>query len=119
MKLPLKYCSLIILLATALTGCATFETVFHKQDVIYDRNYDYLKASTTPPLQIPSGVYSGRLGNQYIIPEVDYPPTGKAVSLVPPGSMGDQVARGNLPAGLLKQDFLKNPTPIAPMAPAS
>lgn len=107
MNKTLKYSYLIFLLS-ALTGCNTMENVYGKQHVVYNREYDYLKSTTAPNLQVPPGVDGSQLGNNYVIPGTEYPPHLQRTSMVPPGSMEDIVARGQLPASIISSNQIPN-----------
>lgn len=113
MNTTLKYSYLIIFLS-ALTGCDTMSSLFNKQHVVYNRNYDYLQSTTSPKLAVPPGVDGSQLGSTYVIPGDEYPARLQRTSLVPPGSMGDLVARGQLPASIIKSDVI--PTTPLPSA---
>lgn len=107
MNKTLKYSSIIFLLS-CLTGCNTMGSIYDKQHVVYNREFDYLQSSSAPPLVVPPGVDSSQLGNQYVIPGNEYPAHLQRTSLVPPGSMEDLVARGQLPASIIKSDQIPN-----------
>ncbi len=110
MNKTLKY-GLIIFLFSGLTGCDTMDTLFSKQHVVYNREYDYLQSTSVPQLAVPPGVDSSQLGNKFVIPGDEYPKHLQRTSMVPPGSMEDLVARGQLPASIIKSDQIPN-TPL-------
>ncbi len=90
----------------ALTGCNTMSTVVGKQHVVYNRQYDYLQTTSAPSLAVPPGADGSQLGNNYVIPGTEYPAHLQRTSLVPPGSMEDLVARGQLPASIVTSDTI-------------
>lgn len=107
MNKTLKYSSIIFLLSS-LAGCNTMGSLYDKQHVVYNREYDYLQSYSVQPLVVPPGVDSSQLGNKFIIPGNEYPAQLQRTSLVPPGSMEDLVARGQLPASIIKSDQIPN-----------
>lgn len=114
MNKTLKYSFVIFVLST-LTGCNTMSTMFGEQHVVYNREYDYLQSTSVPPLTVPAGVDGSQLGSNYVIPGTQYPAHLQRTSLVPPGSMGDRVAQGQLPASIVKSDVV----PTAPLSSAN
>jgi uncharacterized lipoprotein len=48
------------------------------------RDNAYLKARTTPPLNIPPGISSSTIHEEYPVSDRNYPGSDKKVSLVPP-----------------------------------
>jgi uncharacterized lipoprotein len=114
MNTTLKYSFVVFFLST-LTGCNTVSTVFGEQHVVYNREYDYLQTTSAPPLAVPPGVDGTQLGNNYVIPGTQYPQHLQKTSMVPPGSMEDLVARGQLPASIVKSNVI----PTAPLPSAN
>lgn len=56
-----------------------------KPDFIQNRNTEYLKARSVPPLRIPPGVSTGDFSAKYPVSDRYYPESAKNVSIAPPG----------------------------------
>jgi hypothetical protein len=86
-----KWVGLISLLA--LTSC----TYIRNSGVIQDRDTDYLKARSIPPLRIPPGLSSSTIEAHYPVSEASYPISTKPVDLTPPG-LNSPMVRTTAPA---------------------
>ncbi|MCC2666715.1 MAG: bamC [Gammaproteobacteria bacterium] len=63
-----------------LTACS-----FHSNhNVIQNRDTDYLKAKSVPPLKIPPGISSSTITAHYPVSEREYPNSTVPVDLTPP-----------------------------------
>lgn len=78
-----KHMKKIILLPLLLStvGCSY---IYGEKGVIHNRNTDYLKAQSTPPLRIPPGLSSSTIESHYPVSYGDYPGSTTPVSLIPP-----------------------------------
>lgn len=63
-----------------LSGCSSL----HTDNIIQNRDKEYLKARTTPPIKIPPGMSSSSIQALYPIPDRYYPENLKHVDLTPP-----------------------------------
>lgn len=70
-----------IMLALMLTSCSY---IYGNNGVIVNRNTDYLKARSIPPLKIPPGLSSSTFRNEYPIPDRQYPGSMAKPDLTPP-----------------------------------
>lgn len=70
-----------ILSALALTSCSY---IYGNNGVIVNRNTDYLKARSIPPLKIPPGLSSSTIHAEYPVPERQYPGSMTRPDLTPP-----------------------------------
>lgn len=75
----LKVVSVISL--AALAGCSY---VYGDRGVIQNRDKEYLKAESVPPLRIPPGLSSSTIAAHYPVPDRYYPASSKVVPLTPP-----------------------------------
>jgi len=71
----------LILLSFTLVNCSY---VYGNKGLIQNRGTDYLKAQSIPPLQIPPGLSSSKIHEDYPVSSRYYPGSSKEVSLVPP-----------------------------------
>lgn len=81
---------LIGFMVILLNSCALWSDLWSKQDVVRNRDNDYLKSQSTPPLQVPAGTSSINIGNDYPIPGSIYPSGNNPISQLPPGSLAAQ-----------------------------
>jgi len=78
----MHYSKIILMIFTIfLTSCSY---IYGDQGIIPDRDTDYLKAKTNPPLQIPPGLSSDTIRAYYPIPEKEGPPPTQKPNLIPP-----------------------------------
>lgn len=73
---------MLLCLTFALAGCTY---IYGDKGVIQNRDSDYLKAQSIPPLQIPPGLSSSTIEAHYPVSERDYPGSHQKISLIPPG----------------------------------
>lgn len=71
----------ILLSLLCLTSCSSF---YKSQNVIQNRETDYLNAQSIPPLKIPSGLSSSSIDPHYPAPTRTYPNNHIPVDLTPP-----------------------------------
>ncbi len=71
-----------VLLGLMLSSCAH---IYGDKGLIQNRNTDYLKAQSIPPLKIPPGVSSSTIQELYPVSTRDYPTGTQPLNLVPPG----------------------------------
>jgi uncharacterized lipoprotein len=64
-----------------LSGCSY---IYGNNGVIINRNTDYLKARSIPPLKIPPGISSSTIHAEYPVPERSYPGSMTRPDLTPP-----------------------------------
>lgn len=62
-------------------GCAYF---YGDKGVIKNRDTDYLKAQSIPPLRIPPGLSSSTMEPHYPVSDQSYPTGTRRIGLVPP-----------------------------------
>ncbi len=91
---------LMLVISLSLVGCST---LFGKNNFAHKRETEYLRATQTPPLQLPPGVNPSAVGNDYVVPPVSGNPPTEPVSITAPGSLADKIARGEVPKSVLKQ----------------
>lgn len=72
---------LTIALLFNLMGCSY---LYGDKGVIHNRNTEYLKARSLPPLTIPPGLSSSTIESHYPVSYRDYPGSTQPVDLVPP-----------------------------------
>ncbi len=72
---------LFLIFTILLTSC----TYLENKHVVQNRDTDYLKASSVPPLSIPPGLSSSTLSAHYPVSDKTYPDTGRPIDLTPPG----------------------------------
>lgn len=72
---------LLVCAALCLTSCTRF---YNSQNVIQNRETDYLKAQTVPPLKIPPGLSSSTITAHYPVSDRDYPGSHVPLDLTPP-----------------------------------
>jgi uncharacterized lipoprotein len=72
---------LVTSLALALASCSY---IYGENGVIKNRDTDYLRATSIPPLKIPPGLSSSSIQSYYPISEREYPSPGQKVNLTPP-----------------------------------
>jgi uncharacterized lipoprotein len=80
MKQSLKKISLIVIVL--LAGCSSFRG---NQSIIQNRDTDYLKAKSVPPLKIPPGMNSSTITAHYPVSDRAYPQGTAPMDLTPPG----------------------------------
>lgn len=74
---------LILLISTTLlTGCTY---IYGDKGVIRNRDKEYLKAKSIPPLAIPPGLSSSTMQAQFPVSNTEYPEKAKELNLNPPG----------------------------------
>lgn len=73
---------IIVFLSVITVSCSS---VYEKQDIIINRDTDYLNAKSIPPLKIPPGLSSSTIKAHYPVSEKNYPEDAKKVNLIPPG----------------------------------
>lgn len=73
--------TLILLLPFVITSCSYLSP----QSVLQNRNREYLRATSVPPLRIPPGIAYSQIHNTFPVSYAQYPESAKDVSLVPPG----------------------------------
>lgn len=71
----------VLLLPIMLMGCAYLSS----QNILQNRNRQYLHATSVPPLRIPPGIATSQFHNSYPVSNIQYPESAKDVSIVPPG----------------------------------
>jgi len=76
----LKKISLVIV--TLIISACTY--IYGENGVIVNRNTDYLKAKSIPPLKIPPGYSSSTIQSKYPISDRAYPPNSYSPDLNPP-----------------------------------
>jgi outer membrane protein assembly factor BamC len=64
-----------------LASCSYFRG---SQSVIQNRDTDYLKADSIPPLKIPPGLSSSTITAHYPVSDREYPGSKKPIDLTPP-----------------------------------
>lgn len=64
-----------------LTSCSY---IYGDNGIIQNRDTDYLKATTTPPLRIPPGISSNTIEAHYPVSEKFYPNSRERINLTPP-----------------------------------
>jgi uncharacterized lipoprotein len=72
---------LILISLLCLTSCSRF---YNSQNVIQNRETDYLKAQSIPPLKIPPGLSSSSIEPHYPASTRTYPNNYIPVDLTPP-----------------------------------
>ncbi len=72
---------LVICVVVCLTSCSRF---YNSQNVIQNRETDYLKAKSVPPLSIPPGLSSSTITAHYPVSDREYPGSNMPVDLTPP-----------------------------------
>ncbi len=82
----MRYINLILSLL-AVTTIASCSYLYGDQGVIQNRDTDYLKAKSIPPLHIPPGLSSSTIEAHYPVSEKSYPPGTERVNLTPPELM--------------------------------
>jgi uncharacterized lipoprotein len=74
-----------ILLALSIVACLTSCSKFYgSQNIIQNRETDYLKAKSTPPLRIPPGLSSSTITAHYPVSDTEYTGSNIPVNLTPP-----------------------------------
>ncbi len=82
------------LIALGLSGCSTFKQ--HSSGLLEKGDSAYLKAQSTQTLQIPAGLSSSNVGDEFLIPPVTTQGPVPA-SIVPPGGISKKVPPGYIP----------------------
>jgi uncharacterized lipoprotein len=72
---------LIAALGFSLISCSH---LYGENGIIKNRDTDYLKAESIPPLQIPAGYNSSSIQSNYPVSEKAYPAPQTRVDLLPP-----------------------------------
>ena len=90
------------LLLTA--GCSYLHK--KKDTILPNQGKVYLKTKETPALQVPAGIPADSVGDTYIIPQVAAPTPTTQPSLLPPGSLAEQIAQGKVSPNVLKQKIV-------------
>ena len=72
---------LITAIVICLTSCSSF---YNNQNIIQNRETDYLKAKSVPPLRIPPGLSSSTITPHYPASDRAYPSSNIPVDLTPP-----------------------------------
>lgn len=100
----LKFIHLLffVTLVFCISGCST---LFGKHNFVTQRETEYMRSTATPPLQLPPSVSTTSVGDDYIIPGTTASAPTQPVSLLPPGSLTEQIARGKVSSAVLKQKF--------------
>ncbi len=91
---------ILITLTFILTGCATLEKIFPRY---HTNSKQYLRTEATPSLKLPPNYPPNSIGNDFKVPRVaktNYP--APPSSILPPGSLAEQVAQGKIPASALQ-----------------
>ncbi len=70
-----------VLWILTLTSCSY---IYGNNGVIINRNTDYLKARSIPPLKIPPGLSSSTMVTKYPVPEKQYSGSAMRPDLAPP-----------------------------------
>lgn len=70
-----------MVLILLLTNCTY---IYGDKGIIKNRDTDYLKARSVPPLKIPPGLSSDLINAHYPVSYRDYPESSKKPSLIPP-----------------------------------
>jgi uncharacterized lipoprotein len=83
-------------LAMTLLGCSN---VFGQRGVIHDHATDYQGSVDVAPLVIPAHLSGSKMGDDYVVPKARNRGATKPPSLLPPESLPDQIARGQVHAG--------------------
>lgn len=76
----MKNVLLCLLLPTFLFGCS-----YAKQNIVQNRDRQYLAARSIPPVRIPPGFSSSAFHNEYPVSDRNYGVCTTEVSLEPPG----------------------------------
>jgi uncharacterized lipoprotein len=90
-----------LLFTGLLTGCSYFSK--GKNAIMPNKDKLYMQNAETPPLRMPAGIPANSVGDTYAIPAVSGGLSKKQPSLLPPGSLADQIAQGKVSADVLKQ----------------
>jgi uncharacterized lipoprotein len=73
-----------LFIASMLLSLSACSYIYSDNGIISNRETTYLKSKSVPPLQIPPGLSSSTIHEEYPIPDRNYPESAKKVSLVPP-----------------------------------
>lgn len=73
----------LFVLASLLVVCSCSH-VYGENGVIKDRETDYLKAESIPPLKLPPGYAGHSLEEHYPVPMKNYPSADKRIDVAPP-----------------------------------
>lgn len=71
----------ILFLSIFISSCSY---IYGEKGVITNRDTDYLKAKSIPPIKIPPGLSSSTMESQYSVSEKQYPENLKKPDLTPP-----------------------------------
>jgi uncharacterized lipoprotein len=94
----------LITFSLLLTGCSYLSK--KKDALLPNQGKLYLKSKETPALQVPAGIPADSVGDAYIIPPVAGPAPTTPPSLLPPGSLAEQIAQGKVSPNVLKQKIV-------------
>lgn len=72
----------LVILSLVLASCSS---IYGNSGIIQNRSTDYLKAKSIPPLNIPPGMSSSTIHEEFPVSDRDYPGSDKEISLIPPG----------------------------------
>lgn len=99
--LSFLYRLLLLGLLFSLVGCSSLG----KYNFVKKRETTYLHGQAAAPLQIPAGLSSANVGDDYMLPVVPAAENLpiKQVGLLPPDSLADQIASGKVSKNVLKQ----------------
>lgn len=75
----------IFLIAILVINIAACSHIYGERGYLKDRDYDYLKARSIPPMRVPPGLSSEKISPNYPVPERSYPPQAARIDLSPPG----------------------------------
>ncbi|HSW69497.1 MAG TPA: hypothetical protein VLI69_05010 [Gammaproteobacteria bacterium] len=75
----------LILIALSCIVLSNCSYIYGDKGFIQNRNTDYLKAKSVPPLKIPPGMASSTIHEAYPVSNREYPTGTREISLVPPG----------------------------------
>lgn len=74
--------TLFLLLSVLVTTSCSY--IYGDTGIIKNRDTDYLKAESAPPLKIPPGLSSSTIQAHYPVSDRDYPGSHNKISLIPP-----------------------------------
>lgn len=97
----LKWCQWFVVgcVLLDLSGCS----LFGKHNFVTQRETEYMRSQTTPPLQVPAGLDRTNVGDDDVVPPALTQSPVQAPGLLPPGSLAEQVATGAVPKTVLKE----------------
>ncbi len=74
--------TILLVLISFLASCSY---VYGDKGIIKNRDTEYLKAYSIPPMKVPAGMASDTIQADYPVPYKSYPADTKKPSLIPPG----------------------------------